>query len=199
MKEEGPYLETLTRRLSECPSDFLGEPRTVDGAGQVEVAAVVFDLLRDLGTTKITKKDVNQFKLSNPKSRDERNHLRLVLIISWMLHDVWFRSRDKFGDPTFRLFISEGLKELASLVDPHKFVADPDRREEIVRVCLKGLDLRPAGESIAQAQDRLTTLDSAERVRVVKAAREAEERARLIREEMARKAAEEAAANYGRE
>jgi hypothetical protein len=198
MNEEGPYLETLTRRLSECPADFLAEPRTVRGAGQVEVAAVVFDLLRDLGSGKITKKDVNQFNFSNPKSKDERNYLGIVLIASWMLHDVWFRSRGKFADLAFEL-LSNGLKEVASLVDSQKFVSDPDRREEIARLCLKGLGLRPAGESIAQAQDRLTTLDSAERVRVVKAAREAEERARLIREEMARKAAEEAAANYGRE
>jgi hypothetical protein len=64
---------------------------------------------------------------------------------------------------------------------------------------LRALDLRPAGESVVQAQDRLTTLDSVERVRVIKEARAAEERARKIREEMARKAAEEAAAAYGRE
>lgn len=198
MIEEGPYLETLTRRLAECPAEFLAEPRTTNGAGQVEVAAVVFDLLRDLGATQLTQKAVGQFKVSNSKLKDEGNHLRLVLIASWMLHDIWFRSRGKFADSAFEL-LSAGLKEVAALVDSKKFVSDPDRREELARLCLKGLGLRPAGESVAQAQDRLTTLDSAERVRVVKAAREAEERARLIREEMARKAAEEAAANYGRE
>jgi hypothetical protein len=198
MKEEGPYLESLTRRLSECPAEFLAEPRTTNGAGQVEVTAVVFDLLRDLGGMQLSKKAVGQFKVSNPKLKDERNHLRLVLIASWMLHDIWFRSRGKFAEAAFEL-LSKGLKEVAALVDSQKFVSDPDRREELARLCLKGLGLRPAEESMAQAQDRLTTLDSAERVRVVKAAREAEERARLIREEMARKAAEEAAANYGRE
>lgn len=198
MNEEGPYLETLTRRLAECPAEFLAEPRTVQGAGQVEVAAVVFDLLRDLGGMQLTKKMVSQFQLANQKSKDERNHLRLVLITSWMLHDIWFRSRGRFAEPAFQL-LSNGLKEVASLVDSQRFVSDPDRREELARLCLRGLGLRPAGESIAQAQDRMTTLDSAERVRVVRAAREAEERARLIREEMARKAAEEAAANYGRE
>ncbi len=198
MQEEGPQLETLTRRLSECPSDFLAEPRTVEGVGQVEVAAVVFDLLRDLGGRPLTNKEANIFKVANPKSKDERNHLRLVLITSWILHDVWFRSRGRFAESAFEL-LTNGLKEVAKLVDPPKFVSDPDRREELARLCLKGLGLRPAGESIAQSQDRLTTLDSAERVRVVQAAREAEKRAKLIREEMARKAAEEAAANYGRE
>jgi hypothetical protein len=57
---------------------------------------------------------------------------------------------------------------------------------------LKSLGLRPAGESIAQAQDRLTTLSTAERQRVILAARQAEERARQIREAMAREAAREA-------
>jgi hypothetical protein len=198
MQEEGPQLEILMRRLSECPADFLSEPRTIDGIGQVEVAAVVFDLLRDLGGRPLTKKEATIFKVSNPKSKDERNHLRLVLIAGWMLHDSWFRSRGRFAEQTFEL-LTKGLKEVAKLVDPPKFVSDPDRREELARLCLQGLGLRPAGESILQAQDRLTTLDSAERGRVVQAAREAEKRARLIREEMARKAAEEAAANYGRE
>jgi hypothetical protein len=198
MQEEGPQLETLTRRLAECPADFLAEPRTLDGSGQVEVAAVVFDLLRDLGGRLLTRKEADGFKVANAKSKGERNHLRLVLIASWMLHDIWFRSRGQFAGPVLEL-LTKGLKNVAALVDSQKFVSDPDRREELARLCLKGLGLRPAGESLAQAQDRLTTLDSAERVRVVKAAREAEERARLIREEMARKAAEEAAANYGRE
>ena len=198
MKEEGPQLEALTRRLSECPSDFLAEPRTAKGGGQVEVAAVVFDLLGELGDKILTKKEAEQFILSNPKSKDERNYLRLVLLASWLLHDIWFRSRRQFAEQTYEL-LTQGLKEVATLVDALKFISDPDRREELARVCLQGLDLRPAGETIAQAQDRLATLDSVERVRVVKAAREAEERARLIREEMARKAAEEAAANYGRE
>ncbi len=86
-----------------------------------------------------------------------------------------------------------GLDELAELVKAPQLIADSDRREELSRLCLKALDLRPAGETAAQAQDRLTTLNTAERQRVVAAARAAEERARQIREAMAKKAAEEAA------
>ncbi len=48
MKEEGPPLETLVRRLADCPNDFLAEPR-IGPAGVVSVPAVVADLLRDLG------------------------------------------------------------------------------------------------------------------------------------------------------
>jgi hypothetical protein len=68
-----------------------------------------------------------------------------------------------------------------------------------VRVALARVGLRPAGETIAQAQDRLMTLSSAERQRVMRAARAAEERARAIREALARKAAQESADKYTRD
>jgi hypothetical protein len=191
MTQEGPQLEALTRRLAECPADFLADPKSSGGQGTVEVSAVVFDLIRDLGGRALTKKELESFKASNA-------HTRLVLITCWLLHDIWFRSRVGFGEKAFAL-LSGGLIELAKVVAPTNFVSDPDRREELARFCLRGLDLRPAGESQTQAQDRLTTLDSVERARVIKAAREAEERARQVREEMRRKAEEEAAASWGRE
>ncbi len=77
--------------------------------------------------------------------------------------------------------------------------SDPDRREELSRLCLRALNLRPAGETAAQAQDRLTTLNTVERQHVIAAARAAEERARQIREAMAKQAAEEAADKWSRE
>ena len=200
MHEEGPLLESLTRRLAECPSDFLVEPRTRAGDGQVHVGAVVFDLLRDLGGAPLAREQVDAFLLEKKRGNTDResNRLRLTLITCWLLHDVWFRSRGRYASAAYEL-LTRGLTELAELVRADTFVTDPDRREELVRLCLKTFGLRPAGETQVQAQDRLTTLDSVERVKVVKAAREAEERARQIREEMARKAAEEAAATYGRE
>ena len=78
-------------------------------------------------------------------------------------------------------------------------MADPERREELALLALRALGLRPAGETLAQAQDRLVTVSSAERARTVAAARRAEERARAIREAMRKKAAEEAAAKVSRE
>ena len=80
-----------------------------------------------------------------------------------------------------------------------QLVSDPDRREELARLCLRALGLLPAGETAAQAQDRLTTLSTAERQRVIREAREAERRAQKIREAMVKKAAEEAAAKYMRD
>ena len=55
------------------------------------------------------------------------------------------------------------------------------------------------GETPAQATDRLTMLDSAERLKVMRQTRDAEARARKIREQMAAEAARAAAARYSPE
>jgi hypothetical protein len=88
---------------------------------------------------------------------------------------------------------------LGAQVASRKFVTDPDRREELARFSLARLGYRPAGETVPQAQDRMTSLSSAERARVLQASRAAEERARSIREALARKAAEESADKFTRE
>jgi regulator of extracellular matrix RemA (YlzA/DUF370 family) len=59
--------------------------------------------------------------------------------------------------------------------------------------------MRPAGETVAQAEDRLISLSSAEHARVLRASRDAEKRAQEIRAALARKAAEESADKYTRE
>jgi hypothetical protein len=76
---------------------------------------------------------------------------------------------------------------------------DPKRREEIVRSLLAVLELIPEGETEAQADDRLTRVSSAQRKRLLAAAREAEARAEVVREALAAKAAQEAADKYTRE
>src|SRR4029078_13283764 len=124
--------------------------------------------------------------------------LGMILLACWLLGDPWFQQQQKFDGETLTL-LTGGLNEMGRLIPPANLISDADRREELARFCLKQLGLRPAGESEAQAEDRLTTLSSAERQRVVRAARQAEERARAIREEMARKAAEEAADKATRE
>ncbi len=195
MNEQGPLLETLTRRLAECPAEFLAEPR-FGKSGVVHVEAVVSDLLVSLGGAPLTKEEAALFQRTDAKKH--RNLYALVLIACWFLHDPWLRERQAFAEEA-RLFLSAGLGDLAELVKAPQCVTDPDRREELARLCLHALELRPAGETPAQAQDRLATLNTAERQRVIKAAREAEARAQAIREAMAKKAAEEAADKWSRE
>ena len=198
MEQEGPPLEALTRRLAECPAEFLAEPR-IGASGQVRVAAVVADLLRDLGGPLLTPARAEVFRPRNAlQARGQHNWLALTLVAAWLLGDPWFRSSQRFGAAAAE-FLTNGLSEIEALNPAHKFVSDPDRREELVRLCLSRLGLRPAGETAAQAADRLSTISTTERQRVLAASRLAEERARAIREAMAKKAAEEAAAQYSRE
>ena len=195
MNIEGPPLEALTHRLAACPAEFLAEPR-IGKAGQVHVAAVVADLLRDLGQPPLTPAQVAL--LTPADARLHRNWLAVVLITSWLLDDAWFQGHRAPGTPVVDLLTSV-LPQVAELAPAPTFVNDPDRREELARLALRELGLRPAGETPEQAADRLTTLRTVERARVVQAARQAEERARQVREAMAKQAAEEAAAQYSRE
>lgn len=195
MQREGPTIEALTRRLAECPADFLAAPR-IRGTGSVEVAAVVSDLLRDLGGAPLAEDQTEPFESQRPKA--DRNRLSVVLVACWLLHDPWFRAEAQHAVAAHTLLAS-GLREAAAATTADRFVTDADRREELARLCLRDLGLRPAGESVAEAQDRLTMLSAAERQRVVAAARQAEERANAIRQEMQRRAAEEANAKALRE
>ena len=194
MKLEGPYLEALTRRLAATPEDFLGAPR-IGSSGQVETAAIVGDLLHMLGVP-FTAALAARFSGADP--RKDRNRLAVTLVLCWLLADEWFLSTRPTAEDVLKLLEQEA-KELASQTAAGKFVSDPDRREELARLSLARLGFRPAGESIAQAQDRLTTLSTAERSRVMAAARAAEERARAIREALVKKAAEESADKWTRE
>ncbi len=195
MEQEGPPLESLTRRLAECPAEFLAEPR-IGRRGSVHVAAVVNDLIVELGGQPLAATETRPFKSAD--SKKDRNRLRLLLVACWLLYDPWFRQQRQLAAAALRL-LAHGLAEAASFTPADKFISDPDRREELARLCLKELDLHPAGESVAQAQDRLATLNTAERQRVIKAAREAEERAREIRRKMAEQAAYDASLKAMRE
>jgi hypothetical protein len=194
VEREGPILETLTRRLAETPEEFLAEPRIGD-AGQIHTDAVVGDLLCMLGH------DVRGAELVPFKGADrraDRNRLSVTLVLSWLLADEWFVGARPNVAHLANLLGPEAT-EMAKYVPAAQLVTDPERREELARFALARLGLRPFGETIAQAQDRLTTLSSAERQRVLRASRAAEERARKIREALVKKAAQESADKFTRE
>jgi hypothetical protein len=187
MEAEGPVLESLTHRLAECPEDFLLPPRIGD-RGVISVMAIAHDHLRAMGWT--TPEDL--------PDNGNAAYLSLVAIVCWLLHDEWFLSRPVLA-PLMQRLINDSLQPLAAIVKPKEFVTDPDRREELARLCIAQLGLRPQGESVAQAKDRMTALDSVERVKVLRDTREAEARAAEVRKKMAQRAAEEAAAKATRE
>lgn len=194
MTREGPLLESLTRRLAETPDDFLAEPR-IGQKGTVHVAAVVRDLCGLLGDPAAAAELAS---LGGDAAKRDRNRLAVTLLLAWLLADEWFRQARPPRAGVLALLV-DGASELAAFAAAARFVTDAERREELVRYALARLDYRPAGETVAQAQDRLTTLSGAERARVLSASRAAEQRARAIREALARKAAEESADKWTRE
>lgn len=193
MNQEGPTLEHLLRRLAETPSDFLAEPRSSSSSGIIHVPAVVADLLafHGYGLTGFRPFTPDAFTPSLRKAG-------VTLLLCWLLADSEIIALRIPANALVTL-LTEGAAELASQNGAAKYRDDIERREEFVRFALARLGLRPANESVAQAQDRLTALSSIERNRVLAASRAAEERSRAIREALARKAAQESADKYTRE
>src|SRR5262245_3015033 len=144
MDREGPILEALTRRLAETPEEFLAEPR-VGNVGEVQTAAVVGDLLRLLGHD-ASARDLAPF--SGSDRRADRNRLGVTLVFAWLLADDWF-ARNRPDAAALLTLLATTAGELAEQIAARKLVTDPDRREELARVALARLGLRPAGETIA--------------------------------------------------
>ena len=194
MKKVEASIEELTRRLAECPIDFLEAPKQ-GSLGKIVVDAVVTDLLLDCGGTILSNKERKPF---TQRGANNRNYLRQVLVTCWLFHAPCFTKLGNLADE-MKSFLLSGLNDLSRLVSADLLVQDADRREELVRLCLAALKILPKGENNEQAADRLRALDSVERERVISETRAQQERAREIREAMARKKAQEAAARYSRE
>jgi hypothetical protein len=192
MKHEGPILEVLLRRLLETSGEFLDPPRIGD-KGNVHVAALVFDLSHAIGDA-CTLADLEPFHRC---AAGDGNWLSICAIACWLLDDDCLRER---LDKTALLdLLGQTLRAMAGEYAAGKYLSDPERREELVRIVLAGLALRPCGETPEQARDRLQALSSTERRRIIAAAKAAEKRAREIREALIAQAAAQAADKYTRE
>jgi hypothetical protein len=194
MHNAGPALETLLRRLADTPPDFLDEPR-IGASGQVHVAAVVNDLLAG-GPGRASLHELQRFDASSSSADAAR--LRMALVMTWLLADEAFQPAGLARAELLQV-LDQTAAELAALAPPTTYMKDPDRREELVRVVLARLGLRPRGETIEQATDRLSALSALERQRLLQASRASLERARAIRAALVRKAAEESADKWTRE
>lgn len=193
MNREGPPLESLLRRVLDTPPEFLAEPR-VGTRGVVHVDAVAADVARRIGGP-LPMRALAPFASTDS---DRRERLALALLLCWMIADDWFL-RARIASVDLLHALDATAAALSPYANARAFHADPDRREELARALLANLDCRPAGESPAQAHDRLTSVSAAERERAVNAARGATARARKIREALAKKAAEESADKMWRE
>jgi hypothetical protein len=215
---EGPSLDALLRRLLDIPTDFLVESEASMGTRRgstVNVTAVVHDVVAmifdrvdsgaELATNNtdrevVSREGLERFEAALATDRQGRA-AGFALLFAWILADPWFgryaqtRVSQKRVWSTFTtLSVAHGAESSAA-----QWHGDPKRREEIVRSLFATLELVPEGETEAQADDRLTRVSSAQRKRLLAAAREAEARAEVVREALAAKAAQEAADKYTRE
>ena len=189
----GPPLQVLMRRIAEAGNDVLIEPR-IGAQGVAAVDAVVLDLFELLGLE--LPQSLNDFGAQ--QSVQDRRRLQITLLLTWLCADENLQAHAKNAALLLQI-LQQVPAELARYTTVEQLVSDSDRREELARLTLARMQLLPLGETAAQAQDRLNVLSSAERERLVAASRAAEARARLLREAMARRAAEEAADKMGRE
>jgi hypothetical protein len=194
MQNIGPQLECLTRRLTETPPDFLDEPK-IGAKGRVFVPALVNDLLARYGQ-RAPLAALERF--DGKDTYADRNRLALTMIVIWLLSDDALTDTRAAPEVVWRL-LDESVDGLAAQTAARKYIEDPERREELARFVLARLDLRPAGETVAQAADRLAATSQTERRRLLEASRAAEARARAIREALVKKRAEESADKWTRE
>jgi len=163
----------------------------------VRVRAVVADCLETLFGEPPGEDLLRAFDPRDAKKL-ERNRLLWVLAACRLLwHPAW-RGSGLRQQEVSKLLVQD-LATLAAVVPAEKLVDEEERREELVRRTLASSGLLLPGESRKQAEDRLSQVDSLERQRLVAAAAEKEKRIREVREKMAKKAAEEAAAKVSRE
>lgn len=193
MNHPGPDLETLNRRLADTPPDFMDEP-CVAGSGRIAVAALVNDLAVMHGGP---APFAVLAQCEGQSQRGDRNRLAVIMIGAWLLADPWFLAQ-RLEPATLVEVLAEVADELAA-TPAHRFAADPERRDELARTLLDRLGFRPAGETPEQATDRLAAISATERRRLLEASRSAEQRAREIREALARKVAQESADKWTRE
>ncbi|MDH4183846.1 MAG: hypothetical protein OEV92_06470 [Nitrospinota bacterium] len=193
----GPSIQALVHRLAACPQDFLMDP-IIGKKGSIHTVALVSDILLEMGRAVIEQKEADSIEGGTFKPRVQVNRLRMIQVACWLLGHSWFQGRKELC-PKVLLFLAAGLDDLAGMIDASLLVTDQDRREELARLLLDLLELTPEGETQAQAADRLESISSVMRRKVLEQTKQAEARARKIREELAKKAAAEAAAKTSRE
>lgn len=197
MKREGPSLEAMMDRLACVHNDFLKKYSRLPGepAG-IYMPAIINDLLVDTGDSPLRPEET----LMAEKFRTGKNHQQLAALLCHLYHDDWFTLNRVEAGLIRGLLFSGRLARLGESVDnAEQFVTDPDRREELCRMALDAAGLYPAGENEKISAEKLAALDSIERKKILDKTREAQKRARELREAMLRKEAEEAASKMSRE
>lgn len=184
---EGPAMSPLHNRMTAAPREIA---TAIDAP---HLPALVHDLLYKY-STKVSAEQLASF---GNVVQQSPWHLTSYL----MLYFISASEFEPIAIDSTRLLhcLEHTARELHTCGKNSIYIEDLDRREEFIRVILSALGLRPQGESKIQADDRLLSVSSMERKRVIAAVKVAEERADKIRKALMEKAAREAADKVIRE
>jgi hypothetical protein len=191
-----PPLSEWLHWVAEMPAPFRAVPQGFPD-GSVRVRAVIADIFQTL-FGEPPREAFLRVCDAHDTSKTERNRLGWMLAASHVLWQPALRASPGSQAAVERFFGQE-LAELSAVVPVQALQSDEERREELVRRTLRAAGKRLPGESEREAEDRMKQVDSVERHRVLAQAAQRERRGRQVREAMARKAAEEAAAKVSRE
>lgn len=184
-------VDQLLHHVGHMPPVFLEEPRIAD-AGTVDVSAVLGDVFAAIGAPPPDRDGYGY----DPDDAKQRNRQRVLLIAAWI---AWAVRADIDDARRLQALFRTELVQLAALVDADQFAKDPDRQEELVRTVLNVLQLQPTGETRSQTTDRLDSLSTVQRTKILKAHQKKLERARELEAELKRKQREAQSSRYGRE
>ncbi|WP_197482844.1 hypothetical protein, partial [Oleiphilus sp. HI0128] len=145
-------------------------------------------------STSVRASELTRFK----RPYEQCDWYRATMLIAYFLMDNSFKGF-RFELALLLDAFENTAKELAQAGTNKVYINDVDRREEFIRVVLSSINLRPKGETNNQAEDRLQAVSSLERMKVLKAAKVAEQRAHDLRVALAKQKAKEAADKMTRE
>ncbi|MCX7023001.1 MAG: hypothetical protein NT080_00080 [Spirochaetes bacterium] len=186
-----PELIELERLLAEAPASIL-DPG-------VSPVAIVNDALMNLGMAPLAKEETRPF-VPGAKTADRDAIVRLACrLLGHPFFGGWASESGDAARASLLTALSGSVAGRAAASHAERFAVEVEGREELSRILLSGIGTRPAGETAAQAEDRLKAVDSIERKRVMERAQAAEKRSRDIREAMERREAEEAASKMQRD
>ncbi|RKS94173.1 hypothetical protein BC952_2043 [Flavobacterium limicola] len=185
----------LVTHLRKCPDIYLEPSSLIENEGLNSIA-LVCDTYRIVCNDFLKKefKKPSDFNLAYIGD----NHWRAIHISIWLLSHRNFINSALIEDKLYNFWFEE-LSEASLYVKFKEWISDDERAEEMVRLLLDCCEIIPDGENQDEAADKLSSLSSTDRQKVLKQSYEAHERIMNIKREMAEKKAREAANTYGRE
>jgi hypothetical protein len=182
----------LVTHLRKCPDSFL-KPSVFLFKEGLNSIALIYDTYRNVSN------DFLRNDFSIPKDVNlNSNHWQAIHVSAWLLSHQNFINKPSIEDKLYNFWFEE-LREASAYVKFNEWVSDDERAEEMVRILLNCCEIIPNGENQDESTDKLSSLSSADRHKVLKQSYEAHERIMNIKREMAEKKAREAANTYGRE